>query len=93
MGILATSSDLLRGCLFCTQRSPHPVRPMCLGRSVTMRLTVTTVSGELYQLDVSHDLELENLRAFVQVRRPSQDCLTFSSTGSMRVFSLATPCH
>ncbi|XP_043206388.1 protein DDI1 homolog 2-like isoform X1 [Amphibalanus amphitrite] len=32
-----------------------------------MRLTVTTVSGELYQLDVSDDLELENLRAFVQV--------------------------
>ncbi|XP_037085916.1 protein DDI1 homolog 2-like [Pollicipes pollicipes] len=32
-----------------------------------MRLTVTTASGELYQLDVSDDLELENLRAFVQV--------------------------
>lgn len=32
-----------------------------------MRLTVTTASGELYQFDVSADLELENLRAFVQV--------------------------
>ncbi|XP_043212059.1 protein DDI1 homolog 2-like isoform X1 [Amphibalanus amphitrite] len=32
-----------------------------------MRLTITTVSGELFQLDVSEDLEVENLKAFVQV--------------------------
>ncbi|KAF0305243.1 Protein DDI1 2 [Amphibalanus amphitrite] len=32
-----------------------------------MRLTITTVSGELFQLDVSEDLEVENLKAFVQI--------------------------